>query len=122
MKNFITALLLTTTVAYAEGDAAQGEKDFKKCAVCHTVDKDGKNGTGPNLYNIFNRGTGATEFKYSKGFTEWATANSLWTLELMDVWLTDPKKMVKGTKMQYKEKDAQDRANIIAYLQTLGGQ
>lgn len=122
MKHFITALLLTSSVAYAEGDAAQGEKEYKKCAVCHTVDEGGKNGTGPNLYNIFNRGTGQADFKYSKGFTEWATANPVWTEELMDIWLTDPKKMVKGTKMQYKEKDAEARANLIAYLKSVGVQ
>ena len=122
MKNFIAALLLTTTVAYAEGDAAQGEKQYKKCAVCHTVEEGGKNGTGPNLYNIFGRGTGQADFKYSKGFTEWAIANPVWTDELMDVWLTDPKKMVKGTKMQYKEKDAEVRANLIAYLKSVGVQ
>jgi len=119
-KQFIYITMFTATAAFAEGDPVEGEKAYKKCAVCHTVAEGGKNGTGPNLWNIFNRGVAQGEFKYSKGFTEWAQTNTMWTPELMNEWLTDPKKLVKGTKMQYKEKDEAVRANIIAYLQSMG--
>jgi cytochrome c len=112
----ITAILFSTPVL------ADGEKEFKKCAACHTIAEGGKNGTGPNLWNIFNRGVAQGEFKYSKGFAEWAQTNTVWTPELMNEWLTDPKKLVKGTKMQYKEKDEAARANLIAYLQSMGVQ
>ena len=32
--------------------AGQGRKVFKKCKSCHTVNKGGKNGVGPNLWNV----------------------------------------------------------------------
>ena len=34
----------------AMGDLAVGEKVFKKCAACHSVNKGGKNKIGPALY------------------------------------------------------------------------
>ena len=67
------------------------------------------------------RGTGAMEdYKYSKKFLKWAEENPEWTVELMDQWLTNSKKMIKGTKMNYKEKKEEKRAEIIEYLQSMG--
>jgi cytochrome c len=34
------------------GDIASGEKIFKKCAACHSINKGGKNKIGPALYNV----------------------------------------------------------------------
>ena len=43
-----------------------------------------------------------------------------WTFEQLNKWITDPKAMAPGTKMTFPgEKDAQRRADILAYLQTL---
>ena len=97
------------------------DKAFKKCKACHSIEQGGKNGTGPNLWNIMHRGTGAMEdYKYSKKFLKWAEENPVWTVELMDQWLTNSKKMIKGTKMNYKEKKEEKRAEIIEYLQSMG--
>jgi len=58
---------------HASGDAAEGEKVFKKCKSCHmivaddetVIQKGGK--TGPNLYGIFQRMPGSVDgFKYGK--------------------------------------------------------
>lgn len=118
---FLVAFL--PSVAFAEGDAAAGEKTFKKCAGCHSVDEGGKNGNGPNLYGIFTRGVAANaDYKYSTALTEFAAANPAWTDELMNAWLTDPKKLVSGTKMAAKVAKEEERANLIAYLKTLGAQ
>ena len=85
------------------------------------IEQGGKNGTGPNLWNIMHRGTGVNEdYKYSKQFLKWAEENPEWTVELMDQWLTNSKKMIKGTKMNYKEKKEEKRAEIIEYLQSMG--
>ena len=41
MKTLLTTaaalLALSGTVAFADGDAADGEKDFKKCKSCHAI-------------------------------------------------------------------------------------
>lgn len=117
----LTALLLTSSPVFAEGDVAKGEKNFKKCVACHSIEEGGKNKVGPNLWNIMNRGTGAMEgYKYSKKFAAWAEENPEWTPELMDAWLENSKKLVKGTKMVFKEKKESKRADIIAYLQSMG--
>jgi cytochrome c len=114
---------LLPSISYAEGDAAAGEKSFKKCASCHSVDEGGKNGNGPNLYGISTRGVAANaDYKYSAALTEFAATNSLWTDELLDAWLADPKKLVSGTKMNVKVAKEEERANLIAYLKTLGSQ
>ena len=97
------------------GDVASGEKIFKKCAACHSVEKGGKNKIGPALYNVVGRKVGGvSDYKYSKALAEY---NKSWTLEELNGFLLKPSKWIKGTKMAYaglrKEKD---RASIIKYL------
>ena len=97
------------------------DKAFKKCVACHSIEEGGINKDGPNLWNVMNRGTGQMEgYKYSKKFAAWAEENPEWTPELMDAWLKNSKKLVKGTKMAFKEKKEANRADIIAYLQSMG--
>jgi len=99
----------------AMGDAVSGEKIFKKCAACHSINKGGKNKIGPALYNVVGRRVGdINDYKYSKAL---ATYGKEWTFEELNGFLIKPAKWVKGTKMAYaglrKEKD---RASIIKYL------
>ena len=69
-------------------DIAKGKKAFKKCASCHSIEDGGKNKSGPNLYNILNRGIATNEkFKYSKKLVSFANENPQWTTELMGAWL-----------------------------------
>lgn len=123
LNKFIIATFLFTTAAYAQGDVANGEKEFKKCASCHSIAEGGKNTTGPNLWNLSNRGVAAVaEYKYSTALVEYAAANPVWTDEMLDAWLTNPKDLVKGTKMAMKVADEQKRADVIAYLNSMGTQ
>jgi len=58
--------LFSSQNAFA-GDIAKGKKAFKKCASCHSIGDGGKNKSGPNLYDILNRGIASNEkFKYVK--------------------------------------------------------
>ena len=97
------------------GDAASGEKIFKKCAACHSIIKGGKNKIGPALYDVVGRQIGGvSDYKYSKALAEYGKS---WTLEELNGFLLKPSKWIKGTKMAYaglrKEKD---RASVIKYL------
>lgn len=97
------------------------KKSFKKCVSCHTIEEGGKNKMGPNLWNIMNRGIGKMEnYKYSKKFSAWAKKNTMWTPVLMDEWLTKSKSMVKGTRMNFRERKESKRAATIVYLRSMG--
>lgn len=100
-------------------DLDKGKRVFNKCKSCHTVNKDGKNGIGPNLWNVVNAKKGAHDgFKYSKAII--AMAGTAWTYENLNAFLLKPRDYAKGTKMTFAglRKDS-DRANVIAYLRTL---
>ena len=100
-------------------DPERGKKVFAKCKACHTVNKGGKNGIGPNLWNVVNAKHGMHEgFKYSKALE--ALSDKTWTYENLNAFLTKPKDYAKGTKMTFAglKKDS-DRAHLIAYLRSL---
>ena len=68
----------------ASADPVAGQKVFKKCAACHSVDSGGKNKVGPNLYQILNAKLGIKEgFNYSsalkafEGAEAWDTVLSM---------------------------------------------
>jgi cytochrome c len=64
-------LLAAPPAARAEGDAASGEKIFRKCRACHTLAAEEKHKIGPNLHGLFERKSGAAEgFRYSKAMKE----------------------------------------------------
>jgi len=104
---------------FAAADVAAGEKLFKKCKACHKLDE-GANATGPSLFGIVGRDVGKAEgFGYSGTMADLGGA---WTPERISEFLIKPKDMVPGTKMSYAGmKKVTDRANLIAYLATIGG-
>jgi cytochrome c2 len=97
-------------------DPKAGESVFAKCKPCHTIEAEGKNGVGPNLYGVVNRSIGSHEgFQYSKAMT--ALSGQTWTPQFLDAYLSDVKATVKGTKMTFAGlPSSQDRANLIAFL------
>lgn len=114
-----TAALLTTNQAQA-GDAAKGERLYRACAVCHSVDE-GVNKVGPSLYNIMGLQAATIEgYRYSKAMKAYGAEGNIWNEENMDVFLTSPRKAVPRTKMGYPGmRKAEDRKDLIAYLLTL---
>lgn len=107
-----------TVFADFTGDAAAGETVFAQCSACHVVEP-GVNRTGPSLAGIIGRDAGTVE-GYS--YTE-ANANSgiTWSAEKMFQYLEDPQRVIPGTKMAFAGlPEAQDRADVIAYLQSPG--
>ncbi|NND40567.1 MAG: cytochrome c family protein [Rhodobacteraceae bacterium] len=104
---------------YAAADAASGERLFRQCQACHKVE-DGANGTGPHLYGVVGRNVGSVGgYSYSGNLV--AVAET-WTPENLDGFLADPKGWAPGTKMGYAGmKSVEDRANLIAWLDSLDG-
>ena len=99
----------------AMGDATAGEKIFKKCAACHSINKGGKNNIGPALYNVVGRKIGGvSDYKYSKALIAYGKE---WNFEELNGFLIKPAKWIKGTKMAYAGlRKEEDRASVIKYL------
>ncbi len=140
----VVALGLATMAApsfadgHATGDAAEGESAFKKCKSCHmivadddtVIQKGGK--TGPNLYGVYKRVPGSVEgFKYGKSIASVGEAGVMddgWNEEQFVSYVADPKEWLKEilddskakSKMSFKLKNAEDAANIWAYLVSVG--
>lgn len=97
-------------------DVANGEKVFGKCKACHKLD--GKNGTGPALNGVIDRDVGSVAgFAYSPAMTE---KPGNWTPDEIYAFLAGPKAYVKDNKMTFAGlKKPEDRADVIAYLQSL---
>jgi cytochrome c len=103
----------------AQADVASGETTFKKCVSCHTIAAGGANGLGPNLHAILGAKHGRSAgFAYS---AELIAKPGNWDFANMDAWLKKPKAYVAGTKMGFAGiSKAQERANLIAYLNAQG--
>jgi cytochrome c len=101
-------------------DAAKGAEVFKKCAACHTINSGGANGVGPNLYATVGEGIaeGKGGFAFSEGLKG---VGGKWDFEKLNAWLTSPRKFANGTKMTFAGLgSAEDRANVIVYLNQQG--
>jgi cytochrome c len=97
-------------------DAAAGEKVFALCRSCHVLE-DGVNRVGPSLYKVVGRKSGSVAgFAYSDANK---ASGVTWTTDVLFKYLEDPKAFMPGTKMAFPGiKDAQDRANLVAYLES----
>jgi cytochrome c len=116
------ALLAISGPALAEGDAAKGKAAFAKCAICHQVGPGAATLVGPELNGIVERKAGSVaDYPYSAGMKKLAGEGFTWTEENLDKWIADPKAMLPDSPMAQLFQgipDAQERADIIAYLKT----
>jgi cytochrome c len=103
----------------ASADVAAGQALSKKCSACHSFDEGGPNKVGPHLWNIVGHPKASIEgFTYSAALK--AMAGEAWDYEKLNGFLYNPKAYAPGTKMGFVGlPDAQDRANMIAYLRSL---
>ncbi len=110
---YIALMMALITDPASAADA--GAKLYKKhCKDCHTLGKGEPARQGPNLWGVVGRSAGAVEgFKYSKALK---AADIVWTPEQLDAWLTDPKSLIPGSVMIYKQKDPEIRKTIIEHI------
>lgn len=102
----------------ASASAAAGERRSAICRSCHTFEKGGANGAGPNLWEIVGRPVASHE-----GFNKYMPAlkafGGEWTYERLDAFLENSAELVPGTGMAQRFPKAEQRAELLAYLATL---
>lgn len=131
MTKTLTALgacLLFASPAFAAGDPAKGEADFKKCKACHSILKDDgteivKGGkTGPNLFGVIGRVAGSTDFAYGDSLKAAGAAGVTWDAATLVTYLADPTAFLKdktgdaAAKSKMTFKLAKGGEDIAAYL------
>jgi len=119
-NSLITLALLACSAAAANaaGDAKAGANVFKRCVVCHTSDKGGGDGLGPNLFGVVGRKAATRPgFAYSGPLQK---AGITWTEANLTKWAAGPARMVPGNKMAFPGiTSKKQQADVVAYLATL---
>lgn len=93
------------------GDPGRGKTLYQACEACHSIDE---NDLGPKHRGVVGRPAGIVEdYAYSKALKN---SGLTWDEPTLDRWLTNPSALVPGTKMFFQISDAQNRADIIAFL------
>lgn len=127
------ALMALSAPAFAEGDAAKGEREFNKCKACHMIQADDgtdivKGGrTGPNLYGIVGSEAGAQDgFRYGSGLEEAAEAGLVWDTDNLVTYVQDPRAFLieytgnDSVRSNMSFKLARGAEDVVAYLVSVG--
>lgn len=103
----------------AKADIANGEKSAKKCVACHNFEEGAGSKIGPDLFHVVGRAVAsAAGFNYSAAMK---AHGGNWSFEELDHFIAGPKSYIPGTIMSFAGiKKPQERADVIAYLNTLG--
>ena len=125
MKNLVLAALPASVIAMScfvqvsvmaaepvlTGDATRGKTLYQACEACHSIEE---NDIGPKHRGVVGRLAGSIkDYAYSDALKK---SGITWDEAALNRWLTDPSAMVPGTKMFFKIDNAQNRADIIAFL------
>jgi cytochrome c len=115
---FSAALLVLAAPAAAAGNAANGKTLFGRCAICHTVQKGGPNGLGPNLFGVVGRKAALLpSFMYSGALK---ASGITWTNDKLKAWIASPAHLVPGTKMAFGGlSNSSQQDDVVAYLDSL---
>ncbi len=106
------------SVLLAKADPEAGQETAKTCGICHTWNKGGGTRVGPNLYGVVGRDIARDPgFSYSPALQQ---KGGRWSFNEIFEWIGDPGDWVPGNNMAKMGfaglKDAQQRANVIAFL------
>ncbi|HUI18873.1 MAG TPA: cytochrome c family protein [Alphaproteobacteria bacterium] len=102
----------------AKASIDDGKKVANQCKVCHTLGKGEPARIGPNLYGIVGEKVAARAgFQFSDALKK---VSGDWSFDELNKWLAGPQQLAPGTKMTFVGiKDEQQRADVIAYLNSL---
>lgn len=126
----LSALFVLAGPVYADdhvGDAAKGEKVFKKCKACHDVGEGAKDKTGPVLNDVIGRVAGTFEgHKYSDAMIAAGEKGLVWNQEEIADFIEDPTKYLRDylddskarSKMTLKVRKEDQRKDVAAYIAT----
>ncbi|HZK90128.1 MAG TPA: cytochrome c family protein [Stellaceae bacterium] len=105
--------------AMQKADAKHGEQVAKVCLQCHTFGKGEPNKIGPNLFGVLQENIASVPgYTFSSALS--ADKDKKWAPDELNVWLYKPQEFAKGTKMTFAGlPKVQDRADVVAYLQSL---
>jgi len=108
------ALALAAALAHA-ADATRGGQLYEaRCGGCHSVEADR---IGPRHAHLAGRKAGSVAgFDYSSALR---SSSIVWTAATLDLWLSDPEKLIPGQRMNYRIDDTAERTDIVAWLLTL---
>lgn len=110
------AVLVTVSGFACAADKERGERVFKRCAACHTLEAGGDQEKGPSLHGIFGRKAGTVE-GYAHYSEAMKSSDVVWTEETLDAFLKKPKSFIVGNEMSFSGlRKGKDRVNLIAYL------
>jgi len=103
---------------FATADLSRGEMTARQCMTCHTFQKGGPNGVGPNLWDIVGRPRASEPgFDYSDAMK---AKGATWTIDELNKFLTNPRGYIPGTKMTFAGLPrGNQRADVIDYLNSL---
>ena len=108
------------TPLLAKADPKKGEQLAKICTQCHTFEKGQPNKIGPNLWDVVDQPMGEDRGGYQFSSAMEGHKGAKWDPEELNKWLWKPQSLIKGTKMTFAGMPkAEDRADVIAYLETL---
>jgi cytochrome c len=111
-------IVAATRPVQAAGDPEAGQRAFRVCAACHTLEP-GAHRTGPSLAGVFGRkaGSAAGFHRYSEALR---SVDLVWRADTLDAFLTDPQGFLPGNRMTFPGIEEQPvRADLIAFLRTL---
>lgn len=127
------ALIALSAPAFAEGDAAKGEREFNKCKACHMIQADDgtdivRGGrTGPNLYGIVGDAAGTQDgFRYGSGLEAAAEQGLVWDAENLVAYIQDPREFLieftgdSSVRSNMSFKLARGAEDVVAYLASVG--
>jgi cytochrome c len=117
-KFAIVALVTFASLSSAlaeQGDASRGQRDFRICAPCHSLEPD-RNMTGPSLADLWGRKAGGLS-SFDRYSDPLKSSGIIWDDRALDGWLTDPQRMVPDNEMLFEGiKDDRVRADLLAFL------
>jgi cytochrome c len=112
----LLGVLIVTVPSWSQtGDATRGERFFRACAACHSLEPN-RNMTGPSLSDIWNRKAGSLQ-SFERYSAALKSSGVLWDDTTLDAWIADPQHFVPGNTMTFPGiKDARQRSDLLVFL------